>query len=97
MALRKIINVEGEGYINTDSGVISIGPQKSAFNAYCKVAQITANKAEGRVVVQSTADGYNANKQYTVPLSVEDGAPNFIKQAYLHLKTLPDFKDATDC
>ena len=28
--------------------------------------------------------------------STDDNAPNFIKQAYLYLKTLPEFNDATD-
>ena len=29
--------------------------------------------------------------------SVEEGAENFIKQAYEYLKTLPEFEGATDC
>lgn len=29
--------------------------------------------------------------------SVDNDAPNFIKQAYEYLKTLPEFADAVDC
>jgi hypothetical protein len=29
--------------------------------------------------------------------SVEEGSENFIKQAYLYLKTLPEFEGAIDC
>jgi hypothetical protein len=36
-------------------------------------------------------------KHYKFTASVSDGAENFIKQAYAHLKTLPEFAGATDC
>lgn len=97
MALRKIINVEGEAFVNTSAGQVSIGPQKTAFSAYCKIINLVCNKAAGQITVQCAGDNYKTNAQYFVPLSVEDDAPNFIKQAYLHLKTLPDFEGATDC
>ena len=97
MALRKITEVEGEGFINIPSGQVSIGNQKTVFNAYCKIIEIRGNKEHGIVIVECKAENYNANKQYSVPFSVEDGAPNFVKQAYEHLKTLPEWVDATDC
>jgi hypothetical protein len=34
-------------------------------------------------------------RQYTCPLDLN--GPNPIKQAYLHLKSLPEFAGATDC
>jgi hypothetical protein len=36
-----------------------------------------------------------SQRQYTCPLDLE--GPNPIKQAYLHLKSLPEFANATDC
>jgi hypothetical protein len=97
MALRKVIQVEGEAFVNTPSGQVSIGNQKTAFNAYCKIVEIRASKERGRVTVECKAENYNAIKQFSVPFSVEDGALNFVKQAYEHLKTLPEWADATDC
>ena len=97
MALRKIIQVEGEATIQTAEGSVSLGQQKTAFTAYCKIINISANKENGRVIVQCKSDAYKVNKQFMVPFSVEDGAPNFVKQAYVHLKTLPEWADATDC
>ena len=97
MALRKIIQVEGEGFVNTPSGPISIGKQKTAFAAYCKITEIHGSKEQGRVNVECKSDNYSTNKQYSVQFSVEDGASNFVKQAYVHLKTLPEWADATDC
>jgi hypothetical protein len=97
MALRKIIQVEGETIVQTDEGPVSIGRQKSAFTAYCKIVNISGNKEFGRVSVECKDDTHKVAKQYSVPFSVAEGAPNFVKQAYDHLKTLPDWADATDC
>jgi hypothetical protein len=97
MALRKIMAIEGNAVIGTPEGNVNIGKEKAVLNAYCKITNLTSNKNAGRVVV-NCVDGENKLiKQYEVPLSTEDNAPNFIKQAYLHLKTLPDWADATDC
>jgi hypothetical protein len=97
MALRKIIQVEGEAFVNTQSGAISIGQQKTAFTAYCKITNLSGDKANGRATVEFAGDNYKMNKTFAVQFSVEDGAPNFIKQAYLQLKALPEWADATDC
>jgi hypothetical protein len=97
MALRKIIQVEGEAFVNTESGPISIGQQKTAFAAYCKITNLTGDKVDGRVTVECVGDNCKIVKQHFVEFSTEDGAPNFIRQAYLHLKTLPEFEGATDC
>jgi hypothetical protein len=97
MALRKIIQIDGEAFIRTAEGSISLGQQKGAFTAYCKVVNISANKESGRVTVECASDNNLVNKQYTVNLSVEEGAPNFIKQAYIELKKMPEWADATDC
>jgi hypothetical protein len=97
MALRKIIQVEGEGIVQTPNGAVTFGPQKTNISAYCKVTNIFANKTNGKATVECTADTYKLVQQYDVPLSVDDGAPNFIKQTYVYLKTLSDWKGATDC
>lgn len=97
MALRKIITIEGEAFVETPSGKISLGKQKTAFTAYCKIVNLSGDKVDGRVTVECVGDNCKTVNQYFVEFSVEDGAPNFIKQAYIHLKTLPDFAEATDC
>jgi hypothetical protein len=97
MALRKIIEVEGEAFVDTQLGAISIGKQKTAFTAYCKIVNLSGNKSQGRATIECAGDNYKMNKTFEVEFSVEDDAPNFMKQAYLHLKTLPEWADATDC
>lgn len=97
MALKKLINVEGEAYVQTSAGRVSTGQQKTSFMAYCKIINIYGNKESGEVTVQCSNDDYKTNLQYVIPFSVEDGAENFIRQAYLHLKTLPEFQESQDC
>ena len=97
MALRKIIQVEGEAFLKSADNVVSLGAQKTAFSAYCKIVNITGDKERGRVTVECKADQYKINKQYSVEFSTSDDAPNFIKQAYIQLKKMPEWADATDC
>lgn len=98
MALRKILQIEGKAYVESPTkGRVSIGDQKASVNAYCKIIKIEGNKESGMATMQIVADQYRVEETFLVPFSVTDGAPNFIKQAYEHIKTLPEWADATDC
>ena len=97
MALRKIIEIEGTSTIQTSMGTINNGTQRASFSAYVKVASISGNKKNLLANVNFKGDTQEFNKQYEIPVSVESGSPNFIAQAYAHLKTLPEFASAVDC
>jgi len=97
MALKKIIELEGASFIQTDAGRISKGTEKVSFAAYIKIVSVTGNKNEVVASVKFSDDNKSIEKQYRVPVSVADGSKNFIAQAYDHLKTLPEFSGATDC
>ena len=97
MALRKIINTQGLGFVKTPYGIIDSGTQQISFSAYIKVDSIVGDKSEIIAMVSFTGETSKFQKQYTVPVSVESGATNFIAQTYTYLKTLPEFAGATDC
>jgi len=97
MALRKIIEAEGKSIVQTSIGNIENGTQRVSFSAYVKVIEINGNKTQITANVKFKGDVQQFNKQYVVPVSVEDGAPNFIAQVYAHLKTLEEFAGAEDC
>lgn len=68
--------------------------------SYVLVSSVTATKEKGI----ATVIFYNLDKsivldsqQYAFDVSVEENAKNFIKQAYVYLKTLPEFAGAKDC
>lgn len=73
-------------------------------NAYLRIDAISGYKGEIAISVnsyvsqQAFIDGneYLQQQFFTFVPSVADDAPNFIKQGYLYLKTLPEFADATD-
>lgn len=74
-------------------------------DAYVKVSSVSANKeaASVSVIVYAEVPSTDIPAQiidevnYGFKPSVEDGAKNFITQAYEYLKTLPEFDGASDC
>ena len=97
MALKKIIELEGDTVLNTPYGRIKTSQSKVAIAAYIKVQSISGDKYNINATVMFTDDNIQFNKQYDFPASVVDGAPNYIKQAYTYLKTLPEFENSEDC
>ena len=97
MALRKIIEAEGNSVIQTSLGTIQNGTQRVSFSAYVTVTSINGNKSQVNASVHFAGDVAQFTKQYQVPVSVESGAPNYIAQVYQYLKTLPEFASAEDC
>lgn len=74
-------------------------------DAYIRIDTVSGYKGNIQVSVNSYVSqeafnngiGYLEQKFYNFIPSVEDDAPNFIKQGYEHLKTLPEYADAVDC
>lgn len=65
--------------------------------AYIKIISVEGSKGSINIVVGIYKDDkLIITKTYTFTPSVQDSATNFIKQAYEYLKTLNDFRDATD-
>jgi predicted ATPase len=97
MALRKIIETEGNAVVQTPIGVVENGVQRVSFLAYIKVISVQGTKESVTAQVEFKNNNQKIVKNYTVPVSVADGSTNFIAQAYVHLKTLEEFAGATDC
>jgi hypothetical protein len=97
MALRKIIEAEGKCILQTSMGNIENGVQRVSFSAYTKVVGISGTKSVVTANVIFQGENQHFYRQYQIPMSTENNAPNFIAQVYEHLKTLPDFAGAEDC
>lgn len=80
------------------SAITNLGTQATFPKAYVKVEKIIGNlslleiylaiySAKGETFIES-------KKHLFIPSAEGD---NFVKQAYKHLKTLPEFSDAVDC
>lgn len=67
-------------------------------SAYIKVERVIANKLTALAEVSVAANSNQAPVfQRAYSFDVDLNGPNLIKQAYLYLKTLPEFADAVDC
>jgi hypothetical protein len=97
MAFRKNITVEGKLLIQFAHGIVNKGNESFSSSAYIKVTSVMASKSNGTAIVNFENDLNAFTKSFDFPISVSEGAPNFIKQAYEHLKTLPEFAGAIDC
>jgi hypothetical protein len=97
MALKSIFEIEGQSATITSHGPIIKGNETYSGVFYVKVENIRSNKERASAQVLFKNDKIEFFKNYSLDVSVADGAPNFIKQAYEHLKTLPEFVNAEDC
>lgn len=97
MALQKSVKIQGNSSISTSFGQVDTGVKEITFLALCKVVSLQGNKERLLIDVLFKADGINYHKNYSFIPSVEENSTNFIKQAYLYLKTLEEFSGAVDC
>ena len=88
---------EGDLSIKTEYGQIAKGKDSISGVFYVKVDVIRSTKDKGSAMVTFKSDKLDFSKNYAFDVSVADGAPNFIKQAYEYLKTLPEFVNAENC
>jgi len=87
MAIQKTINL-----------IDNFGVSVEFKDAYIKVDRIDANKICGTAYIYifhgtSKKELKRDIQEFNVDLS----GSNFIRQAYEHIKTLPDYTDAIDC
>jgi len=97
MALTKTIELKGKQFLQTEQSTIDLGTDSITIKPVIRVSSISGGKESVVAIVTFIADNVSYSKQYTIPMSTEDGSVNFIKQAYEHLKTLSEFSDAKDC
>jgi hypothetical protein len=97
MSLRKIVEVEGQSFIQSQVGTVQNGIEKITFVAVCKITNVSGNKTSLDVTVSHVGEIAKFDCLYSFEPSVAEGSENFIKQAYLYLKTLPEFSGAEDC
>lgn len=98
MALKKIISISGSASIEHDGMRLSTG-QSATVEAefYVKVTHVAGDKTQQAATVAFiTTDGSTLKQQFVLFEPTLEGG-NYIKQAYEHLKTLPEFADAVDC
>lgn len=98
MALKKHLTKTGDAVFVFEGTTSKLENFTQDFgDVYIKVESVSANKSKGAALVSFKSASGKHDKNYEIAISVDEGAPNFIKQAYAQLKTLPEFAGATDC
>jgi hypothetical protein len=99
MALKKAITVSGTSFVSGVDMVVKTGTATATTQPlYIKVVAVSGDKAMIRASVTFTDETANEQllcKDYNFAPNMDGG--NFISQAYLHLKSLPEFAGAADC
>jgi hypothetical protein len=88
MALKKDTSFEAKGKFTVNVN-----------QAYIRVQEVTGSKEKCSALVywfkdENSEEPFNGSQHLFAP---DMTGGNFIKQAYGHLKTLPEFAGATDC
>lgn len=86
----------GRTQIATQYGKLDSGESSISKNCYAKVESVTGTKNQMVARVSFATDADTLFFKYQFSPSVAEGSQNFIKQAYEHLKTLPEFAGATN-
>lgn len=95
MALNSKFNFFGKLKLHTQNGVVDIENKTLSLDCYIKVQNVKADKENAVADVIFKSGESLFTNFYKFPLDLIGGNP--IKQAYEHLKTLPEFAGATDC
>jgi hypothetical protein len=93
MALKKTQTMQAQIVARTDFGVKDLNETRTVeIEKYIKVERVEGDKTKVKAFVSQ-----NGQLLMETVFNVDLSAGNFIKQAYDHLKTLPEFSGATDC
>jgi hypothetical protein len=93
MALKQTQNVEAQIVARTDFGVKDLNETRTVeIEKYIKVERVEGDKNKAKAFVSQ-----NGQALLETTFNVDLSGGNFIKQAYQHLKNLPEFNNAVDC
>jgi hypothetical protein len=95
MALQSKSNFVGHLKLHTPTGVVNLRDDTIELDCYVKVNMVKANKDKATAEVVFTSGNSVFTKFYEFATDMQGENP--IRQAYKHLKTLPEFAGATDC
>jgi len=93
MALKKTEIVQAQLVARTDLGVQDLNETRMVqMEKYIKVERVEGDKNKAKAFVSQ-----NGQSLIEITFNVDLSGGNFIKQAYQHLKNLPEFDNAVDC
>lgn len=96
MALTKTLELSADKVLRIADGDVLVGKEQLTLpDCYIKVESVAGDKNLVSAKVLISAQNIALVRAYEFAPDMEEG--NFIKQAYVHLKTLPEFEGAVNC
>lgn len=96
MSMMCSVKFSGRKLLSTNDGVIDLGPESvSIDDCKIKVENVEVNNKTSRASVSFSGIGIVKTAVYEFPTDLNGS--NNIFQAYIYLKTLPEFSGAVDC
>jgi hypothetical protein len=95
MALKQIIKIVGESFFVAQGMTKKTADVVVDKEAYIKVMSVSGTKNEASATVETKTDIGSSSSAVT--FTPDMNGANFIKQAYEHMKTLPEYSGAQDC
>jgi hypothetical protein len=99
MALTKDIQFSGAASITSNGATCHVDEMTATFEGcYIRVGSVSSSKTEATAVVSFLeSEGGKLLYEQIYGFAIDLAGDNPIKQAYEHLKTLPEFEGAEDC
>ena len=95
MSIKSKANFTGSLKLHTDNGVANIEDKTLEFDCTVTVQSVKVDKLKSIATVVFISEQIIITKFYDFDTNLT--GDNAIKQAYMYLKTLPEFAGATDC
>lgn len=99
MALKQTVTLSGPSFVQSGGALVATGsPATVALPLYIRVTNVAGDKHQQVATVSVIDDSTKSTIRHEmITFSPDMAGPNFIAQAYEHLKTLPQFAEAEDC
>lgn len=95
MALKQNITLKGRHIVDSELGRITLGKSEVDMDMTIRVISVNGRRDQVTAYVQYlSSEGYMLERTFDFVPNMD--GDNFIKQAYLYLKTLPEFEGAED-
>jgi hypothetical protein len=95
MALKQSFQFNSEHISKVNGAIVARSTGSISEQCYVKVEDLTGTKDEVSFSASMKGSNFSVSKSFSFVPDMD--GPNFIKQAYLHLKSLPEYAGALDC
>jgi len=95
MALKHSFQFDSENISKVNGAIVARSTGSISEQCYVKVEDVTGTKDEISFTASMTGGSFSVSKSFL--FTPDMNGPTYIKQADLHLKSLPEYAGALEC